>query len=76
MRRPICIGGRELSISGSIGAAVFPDHGRDAPTLLRSADAAMYQARRAGPGNCRMCGPAGAGLEVKGQLPMASIAQG
>jgi len=54
MRRPFLIGGRELSISGSIGAAVFPDHGRDASTLLRNADAAMYHCKRAGRDSCRV----------------------
>ncbi len=32
----------------SIGISVFPDHGQDMDTLLRSADAAMYQAKSEG----------------------------
>ena len=32
----------------SIGISVFPDHGKDMDTLLRSADAAMYQAKSEG----------------------------
>jgi EAL domain-containing protein (putative c-di-GMP-specific phosphodiesterase class I) len=32
----------------SIGAAVFPEHGRDADALLRAADAALYLAKGAG----------------------------
>ncbi len=54
MRRPFLIDGLELSISGSIGAAVFPDHGRDASELLRNADAAMYHCKRAGRDSCRL----------------------
>jgi len=60
LRRPFLIDGHELSISGSIGAAVFPDHGRDASELLRNADAAMYDAKRGGRDHCRLHGAAGA----------------
>jgi GGDEF domain-containing protein len=34
----------------SIGVALYPNHATDAPGLLRMADAAMYQAKRAGVG--------------------------
>jgi len=40
--------GRELSITVSIGGAVFPDHGDQERVLLRRADMAMYQAKEAG----------------------------
>jgi diguanylate cyclase (GGDEF)-like protein len=53
MRRPFVIGGRELAITASIGAAVFPEDGRDVPTLLQHADTAMYDAKRSGRDNCR-----------------------
>jgi diguanylate cyclase (GGDEF)-like protein/PAS domain S-box-containing protein len=33
---------------GSLGIAVYPDHGHDGPTLLRAADVALYAAKRAG----------------------------
>lgn len=35
-------------ISASIGISVFPDHGNDSETLLRSADRAMYDAKTLG----------------------------
>jgi EAL domain-containing protein (putative c-di-GMP-specific phosphodiesterase class I) len=35
-------------VSASIGVALFPEHGRDMSTLLKNADAAMYQAKRDG----------------------------
>jgi diguanylate cyclase (GGDEF)-like protein/PAS domain S-box-containing protein len=35
-------------ISASIGVSVFPDHGNDPETLLRSADRAMYDAKTLG----------------------------
>jgi len=41
------IDGHELDVSCSIGIAIYPQHGQDAETLLRHADAAMYQAKRA-----------------------------
>jgi EAL domain-containing protein (putative c-di-GMP-specific phosphodiesterase class I) len=40
--------GTELRVSSSVGIAVYPDDARDADTLLRHADAAMYQAKADG----------------------------
>ncbi len=47
---PCVVGGQPLDVGGSLGVAVYPDHGRDASTLLRRADVAMYVAKRAGGG--------------------------
>jgi diguanylate cyclase (GGDEF)-like protein len=41
-------GGYELVVTPSIGIAVFPDHGRDAQSLLKNADSAMYEAKSSG----------------------------
>ena len=38
----------DTQMSASIGIALFPDNGRDIGTLLKNADAAMYQAKRDG----------------------------
>jgi diguanylate cyclase (GGDEF)-like protein/PAS domain S-box-containing protein len=35
-------------VSASIGVALYPEHGREIGTLLKSADAAMYQAKKDG----------------------------
>jgi diguanylate cyclase (GGDEF)-like protein len=35
-------------ITLSIGVALFPDHGRSLEALFQAADAALYQAKRAG----------------------------
>ncbi len=39
-----------LSVSGSIGVAIYPDHEREYPALLRRADTAMYIAKQSGSG--------------------------
>jgi diguanylate cyclase (GGDEF)-like protein/PAS domain S-box-containing protein len=46
--QPMTIRGEEISITGSIGIAVFPDDGATVRDLLRNADAAMYQAKTTG----------------------------
>ena len=48
---PVDVGGNELRVTPSIGISVFPDDGRDAETLLRNADAAMYHAKEMGRAN-------------------------
>jgi len=46
--RPVQAGGREISLSVSIGIAICPSDGQDAKTLLRHADVAMYHAKQNG----------------------------
>lgn len=48
LNEPFYDAGREYYISGSIGIALYPDHGLDSVTLSRHADLAMYQAKEAG----------------------------
>lgn len=45
---PIQIGMHELAITPSIGVSCFPDDGEEASTLIKYADAAMYQTKAAG----------------------------
>lgn len=40
--------GRSVRLTMSVGVAIFPDHGDDAPKLIAAADRAMYQAKAAG----------------------------
>jgi diguanylate cyclase len=42
------IGKHRLHVTLSIGISLFPDDGKDAETMLRNADTAMYQAKRSG----------------------------
>ncbi len=44
----------DLAVTASVGVALYPDHGQDAVTLVVNADAAMYEAKRAGRGQCRV----------------------
>ncbi len=47
---PLWLGNVPVQAATSVGIALFPDHGRDPTTLLRHADAAMYEAKRKGNG--------------------------
>jgi diguanylate cyclase (GGDEF)-like protein len=44
-RVPFDVGDARLQVSISLGAALFPEHGQDPDTLLRAADAALYDAK-------------------------------
>lgn len=48
LRAPFFIGGANQHVSGSIGIAIFPDDGRDASTLLKNADTAMFHSKAFG----------------------------
>jgi diguanylate cyclase (GGDEF)-like protein/PAS domain S-box-containing protein len=48
LRDPIRLGSEEVLVSGSIGIAVFPEHGENPSALMRAADIAMYAAKSAG----------------------------
>jgi diguanylate cyclase (GGDEF)-like protein/PAS domain S-box-containing protein len=48
LARPFEYNGQPLSITGSVGIALFPEDGQDFDTLLRQADSAMYLAKQQG----------------------------
>ena len=52
-QKPLIIQERELSISVSVGASVYPQDELDAGALLRAADAALFHAKRLG--RSRLC---------------------
>ena len=54
LREPLQIGGHELRIEASLGAALCPAHGVEAAVLLRKADAAMRRAKAAGGGRAEI----------------------
>lgn len=43
----VLIAGHEIKTSVSIGIAFYPEHGQDTVSLIKSADKAMYQAKKA-----------------------------
>jgi diguanylate cyclase (GGDEF)-like protein len=45
--------GHTLNVSCSVGITIFPEHGTDAETLIKNADAAMYSAKDNGRNNFR-----------------------
>lgn len=47
-QRSLSVHGRELRLSVSVGAGVFPDHADDAQSLLRAADVALFRAKELG----------------------------
>ncbi|MEO8298575.1 MAG: EAL domain-containing protein [Burkholderiales bacterium] len=54
---PVRLPGIELTISASIGVALYPDDGRTTGALLRSADTAMYRAKADGKATFRFFEP-------------------
>ena len=73
---PLDVGGRPISVSPSIGVALFPEHGRTPAELIQHADAAMYQAKARGRATIRFFDPdlasaAYDALVIEGQLSQA-----
>ncbi len=55
--QPIQLGGHSVSVSASLGVALFPQDDADPDLLLRHADQAMYQAKRGGKSSYRLFDP-------------------
>lgn len=53
---PFLIGENQIYVSTSIGMALFPDDGEKEEDLIKSADKAMYMAKKEGPNNYRWTG--------------------
>jgi diguanylate cyclase (GGDEF)-like protein/PAS domain S-box-containing protein len=45
VNEPFTIHGQVLSVTCSIGISIFPEHGEDAETMIKNADAAMYSSK-------------------------------
>jgi len=54
-RKPFSVASQELSVTMSIGIALYPDHGRDFETLIQRADAAMYRIKEKTRDGCEIC---------------------
>lgn len=53
LRQPLIVHGHKLDIGTSIGISCYPAHGRDATSLVKHADLALYQAKEEGRGHFR-----------------------
>jgi diguanylate cyclase (GGDEF)-like protein/PAS domain S-box-containing protein len=53
MTAEFVVQGHSIHASCSVGISVFPEHGADAETLIKNADAAMYSAKESGRENFR-----------------------
>ncbi|HEX9136814.1 MAG TPA: bifunctional diguanylate cyclase/phosphodiesterase, partial [Nitrospirota bacterium] len=51
MTAEFVVQGRSFTVSCSLGLSIFPEHGEDAETLIKNADAAMYSAKDSGRNN-------------------------
>jgi diguanylate cyclase (GGDEF)-like protein len=52
--QPYRIQGRDVNITASVGVAIYPAHGDEVETLMKSADLALYEAKHAGKNNYRI----------------------
>ena len=57
MLPPMTVDGRELSVTASLGIALYPQDGEDEQSLMKNADAAMYRAKEAGKNNFKFHHP-------------------
>jgi diguanylate cyclase (GGDEF)-like protein/PAS domain S-box-containing protein len=57
LNQPFELAGNRISISASIGIAVYPEHGSDEKGLSKNADIAMYHAKRGGRNCARLYRP-------------------
>lgn len=51
LKKPLLIQNKQISSTGSLGISFFPEHGREAKTLIGNADKAMYEAKKRGKNN-------------------------
>ena len=52
--QPYRIQGRDVSMTASVGVGIYPVHGEDVETLMKSADLALYEAKRSGKNDYRI----------------------
>ncbi len=72
---PMEMEGRSISVTPSIGVALYPDHGDTAATLIKHADTAMYVAKSRGRANCQFFESAMASLAYEALVLESQLAQ-
>lgn len=76
LARTHCINAHELRVTTSIGVSVYPGDGLEAESLIRNADAAMYQAKKNGRHRFEFYRPALNAPPVQAAAPLNLIAKG
>jgi len=54
---PFVVQGREFEVTTSVGISIFPEDGRDAQSLIKNADTAMYLVKQQGKNSFRFYAP-------------------
>ncbi|NDP49105.1 MAG: GGDEF domain-containing response regulator [Sulfuriferula multivorans] len=54
LSQPYRIQGRDVSMTASVGVSMYPMHGDEVETLMKSADLALYEAKHSGKNNYRI----------------------
>jgi len=52
--QPYSIQGRDVSMTTSVGVGIYPTHGEEVKTLMKSADLALYEAKHSGKNDYRI----------------------
>jgi diguanylate cyclase (GGDEF)-like protein/PAS domain S-box-containing protein len=68
LEQPFMVADAELFVSTSIGISVFPLDAEDIRTLLKNADAAMYQSKKGGPAGSALFGGRSSGTSTPSRL--------
>ena len=63
--QPYVLDGQTVRVTTSAGIGVYPIHGEEADTLMKCADLAMYEAKRAGKNAYRIAGPVSASAQFR-----------
>jgi two-component system cell cycle response regulator len=63
--QPYVLDDQTVRVTASAGVGIYPLHGEDADTLMKSADQAMYEAKRAGKNAYRIAGPVSASAQSR-----------
>lgn len=64
------LGDQSVQVGASIGTSFFPKDGRDADSIRENADFAMYEAKQAGRGQCRLYSPE---MRARGYLARQAV---
>ena len=68
---PLAVQGATISVTPSIGVAMYPEHGSTPAELIKHADIAMYRAKQHGRAHCSFFQPAMA-AQARAELAMES----